>query len=226
MRALLAGASSGLNLTCMDTNLVLEVIGWIGSLLVVWSLMVARVLRFRWMNMAGAAIATVYNAIIEVWPFAFMNLAITLIDIYWLWRLYREAKVAGTYLVLPVTADDAFVKEVMRIHADDIAAHAPAFTATSDPARSMFLLTRGDEAVGLVAVHDRGDGLGRVELDWVKKRFRDFSPGEFVYRESQVLADAGFERLEVVPHEGTDTAYLARVGYSLAGDRWVRDVAG
>lgn len=209
----------------MDTNLVLEAIGWIGSLLVVWSLMVARVLRFRWMNLAGAAIATVYNAIIGVWPFAFMNLAITLIDIYWLWRLYREARNTGTYRVLPVEPRDAYVQEVMRIHADDIAAHAPDFTPTTDHAQVSFLITRGDEAVGIVAVRDLGDGVGRVELDWVKERFRDFSPGEFVYRESQVLADAGFERLEVIPHAATDTAYLTRVGYTDVGDRWVRNVA-
>lgn len=209
----------------METNLVLEAIGWIGSLLVVWSLMVARVLRFRWMNLAGAAIATVYNAIIGVWPFAFMNLAITIIDIYWLWRLYREARNTGTYHVLPVQSGDAYVQEVMRIHADDIAKHAPDFTPTTDDARVTFLITRGDEAVGIVAVRDLGDGVGRVELDWVKERFRDFSPGEFVYRESQVLADTGFEHLEVIPHEGTDTAYLTRVGYTSAGDHWVRDVA-
>lgn len=209
----------------METNLVLEAIGWIGSILVVWSLMVARVLRFRWMNLAGAAIATIYNALIGIWPFAFMNLAITLIDIYWLWRLYREARNVGTYRVLPVQPSDSYVQEVMRIHADDIAQHAPTFTPTAADARVTFLITRGDEAVGLVAVRDQGDGLGRVELDWVKERFRDFSPGEFVYRESHVLAEAGFEHLEVIPHSATDTAYLTRVGYTDTGDRWVRDVA-
>lgn len=207
-------------------DLVLEAIGWVGSLLIVWSLVVARVLRFRWMNFAGAVIATVYNAIIEVWPFAFMNLAIAIIDIYWLARLYREARHIGTYRVLPVRRDDAYLQELMRIHADDIARHQPGFSATTDDARVTFLLTHGDEAVGIVAVRDLGEGVGRVELDWVKERFRDFSPGEFVYRESQVLADAGFERLEVIPHKATDTAYLTRVGYTSAGSRWVRDTRG
>lgn len=209
----------------METNLVLETIGWIGSLLVVWSLIVARVVRFRWMNLAGAAIATIYNAIIGVWPFAFMNLAITIIDIYWLWRLYREARVIGTYRVLPVQLADAYVQEVLRVHADDIAAHAPDFVSQTDDARVAFLITRGDEAVGIIALRDLGNGTGQVDLDWVKERFRDFSPGEFLYRESRVLADAGFERLEVVPHAGTDTAYLTRVGYTLADGRWVRTVA-
>ena len=60
----------------------LEVIGWVGSILVVLSLMQARVLRFRWMNLIGAVIATGYNAWVGVWPFAAMNAAISIIDVY------------------------------------------------------------------------------------------------------------------------------------------------
>ena len=151
---------------------------------------------------------------------------IPIIDAYWLARLYREARNVGTYRVLPVQLSDAYVQEVLRVHADDIAEHEPGFTATTADARVTFLITRGDEAVGVVAIRDQGAGVGRVELDWVKERFRDFSPGEFVHRESHVLTDAGFERLEVVPHDATDTAYLSRVGYAAAGDRWVRELAG
>ena len=40
--------------------------------------MQARVLRFRWMNMIGSLIATVYNAIIEVWPFAAIGGIVTM----------------------------------------------------------------------------------------------------------------------------------------------------
>lgn len=217
-------ASAGHTLAGMD--IVLETIGWIGSLLIVWSLMVARVLRFRWMNLWGAVIATAYNAIIEVWPFAFMNFAIAVIDVYWLRRLYREAHDDKHYRVLPVPPDDRFVHELMRIHAEDIKAHEPDFdpTAAGGGARHLFLILRGDEAVGVVAVRDQGDSVGLVELDWVKARFRDFTPGEFVYRESQALVDAGFRRLELTPHEATDLDYLSRVGFREDGQRWVREV--
>ncbi|MFV0285791.1 MAG: hypothetical protein ACK5IM_05290 [Demequina sp.] len=209
---------------------VLEAFGWAGSLLVVASLMQARVLRFRWMNLSGAVIATVYNGIIGVWPFAFMNFAITIIDIYWLWRLYRERHDAAVYRVLAVDADNAFLRHVFDVHGPDIATHAPTFDVDADAGtaaggtRHTFLVVRGDEAVGVVAVTDEGDGLGRVDLDWVKERFRDFTPGEFVYRESGALADAGFSTLEVVPREGEDEGYLRRVGFTMAADRWVRPV--
>ena len=35
------------------------------------------------------------------------------------------------------------------------------------------------------------DDVAHVELDYVTKRYRDFSPGEFVWRQSGVLRDLG-----------------------------------
>ena len=40
----------------------LDILGWISSALVVWSLMVARVLRFRVLNLVGAALGR-FNAV-------------------------------------------------------------------------------------------------------------------------------------------------------------------
>lgn len=211
-------------------DIILEAIGWVGSLLIVWSLMQARVLRFRWMNLIGAFVATFYNAVIGIWPFAFMNFAIFVIDVYWLIRLYREAHDEAVYKVLAVDADNAFLRQFLAEHDADVHRHAPGFDLDAEAsaaagARHTFLVVRGDEAVGVVVVHDLGDGLGRIELDWVKERFRNFTPGEFVYRESQVLSGAGFQRLELVPHEATDPEYLRRVGFHEVGDRWEREVA-
>lgn len=211
----------------MTTQTILEIFGWAGSLLIVASLMQARVLKFRWMNFAGAFIATIYNAIIEVWPFAFMNLAITIIDAYWLRRLYRERDDASVYRALPVAPDDTYLQHLLDIHADDIAKQRADFKALplDGEERTVFLLVNGDEAIGVVSLTDAGGGVGRIDLDWVKERFRDFSPGEFVYRESSVLADAGFSRVELPDGEGLDETYLTKVGFVKDGDRWVREVS-
>ncbi len=206
---------------------VLEIIGWIGSGLIVFSLMQARMLRFRWMNLTGSVVATVYNAIIEVWPFAAMNGAIAVINVYWLFRLYREGDDPEVFKVIAVAPDDAYLRHVLEVHADDIQAHQPGFVA--DPGgvagtRRTLLVVRGDEAVGVVVVRDLGDGHGEVELDWVKPRFRDFTPGHFVYSDSGALPAAGFRFLTLKPHDATDAEYLRRVGFRLEQDRWVLDL--
>lgn len=203
-------------------DIVLEAIGWIGSALVVISLTQARVLRFRWMNLAGSVIATAYNAVIGIWPFFAMNLAIAIINTYWLWRLYREADDPGVYQALPVSPDNLYLRHVLNEHHDDVATWAPAFDLDDAEGRYVLLVVRGDEAVGVVALRDRGDGTGEIELDWVKPRFRDFTPGQFVYRDGGALADAGFTSVDLVPSESTDREYLRKVGFATSGERWVK----
>ncbi len=208
-------------------NTVLEAIGWIGSALIVFSLMQARVLRFRWMNMFGSIIATFYNAALGIWPFVAMNAVIAVISAYWLRRLYREADDPGVYQVVPVPSDDPFLLHLLTVHAQDIAEHQPDFEARPhepEQQRSMLLVVRGDEAVGVVAVSDAGDGVGVVELDWVKPRFRNFTPGQFVYRDSGALPAAGFSRVTLKPHEATDREYLRKAGFRVEHDQWVRDL--
>jgi len=205
----------------------LEIAGWVGSALVVLSLTQARVFRFRWLNLTGSLIATTYNAILGIWPFFAMNAAISLINIYWLRRLTRERHDAAVYEVVEVAPDDAYLLHVLRTHAADIAGFAPGFVAQPEPGeeRSAFLVQRGDETVGVVEVRDAGDGAGVVELDWVSKRFRDLTPGEFVYRRSGIFAAKGFDRV-VVPHAAQgEHAYLRGVGFRPEGDTWVREVA-
>ncbi|GEL94107.1 YgjV family protein [Cellulomonas composti] len=201
-----------------------EVFGWIGSVLVIVSLMVAKVMRFRVLNLTGAAIATVYNAAIGVWPFAVMNFAISIIDVVWIVRLLRERGDEETYEMVPVATDDAYLARVLHVHAADIAKHAPQYPGPAS-GTAAFLVVRGDETIGVVQVHDEGAGVGRVQLDYVTPRFRDFRPGQFVYGRSGVFRALGLRRLVVEP-EPTSRDYLRRVGFQPSDEgAWVREVA-
>lgn len=209
-----------------------ELVGWIGSGLIVFSLMQARVLRFRWINLVGSIIATGYNTWIGIWPFAVMNAIIAAINVYWLIRLYREAKDAAVFEVVEVQPDDAYLSHVLGVHAADITIYHPDLAerrtslemdAGAKPAA--FIVARGDETVGVVLLHDLGDGAATVDLDWVTPRYRDFAVGDFVYRSSTVFADRGISRV-VWPNPAKGTLeYLRRVGFAPAsGGDWARTV--
>jgi len=206
---------------------MLEVIGWTGSILIIVSLTQARVLRFRVLNLVGALLATGYNAAIGVWPFAAMNAVISVIDAYWLWRLTRERHDDDAYAVVEVSSDDGYLRHILRVHGDDITQFQPTFDPEAatlpESERASFLVVRGDETVGVVVVRGVGDGVGRVELDWVTPRFRDFTPGEFVYRRSGVFAAHGFRSLVVEPGPQS-TEYLERVGFRSQDGVWQRSV--
>jgi hypothetical protein len=64
--------------------------------------------------------------------------------------------------------------------------------------------------------------VAQVELDYVTPRFRDFSPGEFVWRQSGVLKDDGFRR--VVTPSGMVAPYYDKVGFHREDDVFVLDL--
>ena len=200
----------------------LEVGGWAGSILVVLSLTQARVLRFRWLNLAGSAIATAYNAIVGIWPFVAMNGAICLINIYWLYRLNRERHSPTAYDVVTVAPDDAYLRHLLRFNADDMAQCAPNFSPESVDADCLvFLVVRGDETVGVVCLRPTGTtGEALVLLDWVNARFRDFTPGEFVYRQSGIFAAHHLTNLKAVNPPPKQQAYFQRMGFQPTPDGW------
>jgi hypothetical protein len=202
----------------MSTRVVLEIIGWIGSALVVLSLAQARVWRFRVLNFAGAALATFYNAVLGIWPFAAMNGVIAVIDIYWMVRLKRESQITSdAYELVEVKHDDAFLTHFLKIHGEDARAHYPDFDPER-PSQTNVLVMRGDEAVGVVVVEVTTDDTARISLDYVTPRFRDFTPGRFVYENSGLFDRLGVRRIQATG----DPDYLHRMGFHPEGQVWTR----
>lgn len=190
----------------------LDLLGWAGSALLVFSLLQARVLRFRMLNLVACVVLVAFNALIEVWPMVAMNVVLCGINLVFILRLLRERHDPMAYDVLEVGSDDAYLRHVLRQHHDDIARFFPEFDPESvTDGRAAFLVQHGDETVGVVVVHDAGDEVAQVELDYVTPRFRDFSPGEFVYRRSTLFHDRGFRT--VVAPQRTVAPYYERIGF-------------
>ena len=195
----------------------LDIVGWAGSALLIYSVMQARVLRFRVLNLAASAILAGFNAALAIWPMVAMNIALCGINLWHIRHLVTTRHDEDTYEVLEVGCDDAYLRHLLRVHGADILRFQPDFSwdGASDTSAA-FLVQRGDETVGVVLVHDAGDGVAQVVLDYVTPRFRDFSPGEFVWRRSGALRDHGFRK--VVTPLRMVAPYYARLGFALRPD--------
>jgi hypothetical protein len=200
-----------------------DVLGWAGSALLIFSLLQARVLRFRVLNLIACVVLVVFNAIINVWPMVAMNVVLCGINLFFIRRLLRDRHDPTAYDVLEVGRSDAYLRHVLRQNGPDIAKFFPRFDieAAREPSEAerlhstaevSYLVQHGAETVGVVLVRDAGDGVAQVELDYVTPRFRDFSPGEFVYRRSGLFLDKGFHR--VVTSPGMVAPYYASLGFS------------
>ena len=191
----------------------LDAVGWIGSALLVWSLLQTRILRLRAINLIGCVVLIGFNWALGVWPMVGLNTALAVINIYFLVKLLRTRHSPLAYAVVQVAADDDYLAHVLAVHGADIARFNPGFELRG----TAFLVVREDETVGVVALHDGGNGVAVVDLDYVTPKYRDFTPREFVYRQSHMFTDRGFHTV-VVPARPALTAYFTRLGFSRVGE--------
>lgn len=200
----------------------IEAVGWTGSAVLVVSLLQTRLLRLRLINLVGCLVLLVYNAVVEVWPMVGLNVVLALINVVYLWRMLRTRHDHRSYAVVEVRADDSYLAYVLQRHREDIARTNPGFSFEPVAADAAYLVMHGDSTVGVVLARDAGEGTAEVLLDWVTPAYRDFSPGEFVFRDSGLFTGRGVRR--VLTPAGMQNPYYGRIGFRSEGDRWVLDV--
>ena len=71
-------------------NIYLEIFGYIGTALVIISMMMKSINRLRIFNIAGSVISTVYSIIAGAWPIVVMNVSLIAINSYHLLKAYTD----------------------------------------------------------------------------------------------------------------------------------------
>jgi hypothetical protein len=201
----------------------LDVLGWAGSGLLIFSLMQARVLRFRVLNLVACLILIVFNGLLEIWPMVAMNVVLSLINLWFIRSLVADRHDVRAFEVLEVGPGDAYLRHVLRTHQEDVLKHQPDLAWDGDAAgRRAYLVEHGYETVGVVLAREEPEGVLQIELDYVLPRFRDFSPGEFVWRRSRLLHEQGYRRVQSPPE--MVGPYYDRIGFRREGEMYVLDV--
>jgi len=194
----------------------LDIVGWLGSALLIYSVMQARVLRFRVLNLAACVVLTGFNAALEIWPMVAMNVALMAINVWHIRALVTTRHDTASYAVLEVGGQDEYLRHVLRVHEADILRFQPDLVWDgSIEGNVAFIVQRDDETVGVVLLHVEGS-TATVLLDYVTPRYRDFSPGQFVWRHSTVLADRGLTKVVTSPQ--MVGAYYQRLGFTARPD--------
>ena len=74
-------------------NYYLELFGYLGSLLIILSMMFTSINKLRIINIIGSIISLTYSIIIDAWPIVILNASLITINMYHLIRYYiRKSK--------------------------------------------------------------------------------------------------------------------------------------
>ena len=71
-------------------DIFLEIFGYIGSGLILLSMMMTSVEKLRWFNISGSVISMIYGAVMGTWPVVFLNVGTISINVVQIIRLHRK----------------------------------------------------------------------------------------------------------------------------------------
>ena len=76
----------------MNTAMLIEIFGYIGSGLIVISMLMSSIVKLRIINTIGSVISGIYAMICGAFPLSLMNGCLISINIYNLFKLWKEQK--------------------------------------------------------------------------------------------------------------------------------------
>ena len=167
----------------MDGKMIIELIGYLGSALVVVSMLMTSVVRLRIVNTVGSVIFMCYALVIGSYPTALMNLCL----------------VAIGYLTF-------FIEENL----SEIRKWFPDFSAEGLDADIVYLVCCDSHPAGLFIGRRMDDCEAEILLDYATPVYRDTSVGRFLYGQ---LKGKGCKTLVFRKNAPEHAAYMEKVGY-------------
>ena len=201
----------------MNTATIYEIIGYVGSALVLISFLMASVVKLRVVNCIGSFIFAVYALLIRSYPTMIMNICLVLINLYYLWKLRNREP---NYRLVPVRSEGSYVDAFLTAHREDIVRCFPGRNWNQAELNRAFLVCQGDTTAGLLLGREE-NGVLDVALDYSTPAYRDSSEGRYLVEH---LAGEGLRLLHYERAEEGHLPYLKRLGYQTKGSAWEREL--
>ncbi len=203
----------------MDHSLLIELFGYLGSALVVLSMLMSSVLKLRIINTVGSTISAIYALIIRSFPLALMNLCLIVINVYNLVRLLKSDR---AYDLIETAPEDSFLRYFLNRCQEDIRTFFPHFPGEPGEVDRAFLVCCNGTPAGVLLGRMEGGETLDILIDYSTPAFRDCSVGTYLYGQ---LPGLGIRTL-LFRHlnSGEHLAYLEKMGYTPTAQAYIRNL--
>lgn len=201
---------------------LLEVFGYVASVLIALSLMMSNIKRLRWINFFGAAAFSAYGYFIDAYPVFILNGWVALVDVYYLVRIYQEKDQFDLVKLKSVTSP--LFNLLKERYGKDIKALRSDFQWQQLEGAQVLLVFRNMKPIGLFAYKELNE-QGKVEvlLDYIIPQDRDFKAAKFLFdNHNNQLKQEGIKHLVVQTSSDEHECYLKRIGFIKQGNNFER----
>lgn len=189
----------------------LQIIGYVASVIIATSMTMNSILKFRWINLAGAITFSTYGWLIGAWPVGILNTFIASVDVYYLVSIYSRKEI---FEILEVRPENRYLIRFLEFHCKDIQKFFPGFSYKPEMNTLSFFTLRNMAVAGVFLAHKTEDGALSVGLDYVLPEYRDFKNGRFIYGQlSERLTEQGFRKVVAAGKSRKYAGYLRKLGF-------------
>lgn len=191
----------------------IEIVGYIGSALVLVSFLMTSVFKLRVINTIGGTIFAIYALLIQSYPTAVMNIALVGINLHFLWKMMTTHR---EYEFVEVGTDDAFLAHELERWADDLRACFPGAQLDPSASNAAYIITY-ENTPAAVALGTRDADVLTLTLDYSLPAYRDFSVGKFFFEQ---LKQRGVKTVIYAGPTKNHVEYLKAMGFEEHHNKW------
>lgn len=194
----------------MEIN-ILQWIGYAASIIIALSMTMNSIVKFRWINLAGAITFSTYGFLIGALPVGFLNGFIVCVDVYYLVTIYTKKEI---FEILEVRTENKYLIRFLEFHNKEIQKFFPGFTYKPEMNTICFFILRNMAVAGLFLAHREENHILKVGLDYIIPEYRDFKNGRYIYhRLRKKFIDAGFTTVMASGNSNKYSKYLKKIGF-------------
>lgn len=188
-----------------------EIIGYVGSFLIAVSLTMKNIWMLRRINLVGAATFATYGAIIGAYPVLALNSFIALVDIFYLWGMYRKK---DYFTLLPANGPQGkFLLKFLAYYGDDIAKIFPEFDRSLYPEAQYYFILRNMIPTGLFVFIEEDKETIHILLDYAIPDYRDLKNAKFLFYTADFMKERGYKKLITESYHEIHDKYLRALGF-------------
>lgn len=199
-----------------DIQLLIEILGYVGSFLVVFSMLMSSVVKLRVINTIGSIFSGTYALICGAYPLVLMNACLIIINVY---NVYKLLKSEQEYDLVEGNRDDSFLEYFLLRYQEDIRRYFPDYTG-QEACDKVFVVCCNGNPAGVLLGNEISEGVVDVLVDYSIPTYRDCSVGNYLYSK---LALNGINALKFNQKE-TDAhvRYLKKMGFVKQNSMFVK----
>lgn len=205
----------------MDLHFWLEMVGYLGSVIVAISLMMRSLLRLRIINTVGCVVFVAYGIWIHAYPVAILDGFIICINAFYLVRMLAQK---DYFQLLEISHDSAYLSAFLDFYKDEVKLIYPDYAHNAQAGHPTWLVLRNMVPAGVFILQREAD-QAKVLLDYVIPTYRDFRVARFFYHEKAgYFHSQGIDRFVSAPGRPRHAKYLERMGFRLRDAMYVFDL--